>query len=93
MEYIYGIIGTIVAIASAYFAGKFIGTSKAKSDASASRATEDANRISESASKAAGAQVEASKNASDIRNEISSLDDGDALKQLRRDYARDKDGN
>lgn len=88
---IIGGITAIIGIIGAFFGGRIIGASKAKSDAAAKRATEEANRIAESAIKSSEAQVKAADNASKVRDEINSLDTGDALNELRRDYARDKE--
>lgn len=87
------IIGGIIAIIAAFFGGRLIGSSKAKSEAAGKQYAKDAERILESNQKALDAKSKVIEQSTEVRDEISNLNPGDALSELRRDYSRDKDGN
>lgn len=87
------LIAAAIAVIGAFFGGRFIGSSKARADAAASQYAKDAKRITESNQKAIDAQSKVINESVEVRDEISNLKSGDALDELRREYARDKNGN
>lgn len=82
------IIGSIFAAIVAFFGAKSYGKFKGRNEANAARDKEDIIREANATTEAANAQVKVAKNATDIQNEVTSLDDGSALSELRRDYVR-----
>lgn len=80
-----GIVSAIAAIFGTYFSAKRIGAAEQRIN----QATESASRIVESNNKATEAQLKASKINSEVQNEIISLNDGDAVGELRKHYQRD----
>lgn len=88
-----GIVTAIVAVIGAFAAGKWKGRTKAESDSAIKYNNAETARVLESNRKATEAQLNAADNAKVINEEVAIMDSGDALAELRRDYARDSDGN
>lgn len=79
-------IAAIVGVFGAFFAGGY----RARIKANADNDIREQKRISESNTKAAQAQVTATKNAVEVQNEVSNLSNGAAIAELRKSYSRDK---
>lgn len=77
-------IAAVIAIFVAWFGGKRIG----KADGAAETAKRDAERIVESNRQVADAQVKAANQSTEVRNEVSTLDDGAAAQRLRDKWSR-----
>lgn len=87
------IVGGFFAALGAIFAAFKIGGHKGRTEADTAnrvnRAEEDAKRVVDSNSKAADRQVTVATESAKVNNEVSGLNDGDAVSELRRDYSRD----
>ena len=83
-----GIIAAIVAIFAAFKIGGIKAKSKADTDDRIKSNNIETSRILESNTKAAEAQIKAANNSSEVQNEVSKLNDGDAINELRRDFTR-----
>ena len=83
------IVAIIAAFATGHFRGKTIATATARAD----QARAEAIRVAESNQKATEAQLAAARNAKEVNENVSNLPVGNALDELRRDFARDSDGN
>lgn len=84
-----GIVAVLAAIFGAFKLGSWKGGVKATESARADRETENAKRAVESLEKSSQAQLNVAKESAKVNNEVSNLNDGDALRELRRDYSRD----
>ncbi len=80
-----GAIAFIVAIAGTWFAAKRVG----RSDATADVAQRDAERVVRANQQAADAQVKAANQSTEVRDAVSTLDDGAAAGKLRDAWSRD----
>lgn len=87
------IIAAITATFGAFFVGRYKGKSKADTDNRIKEADERSFRIIQSNKESTQAQIKASNSATEVKNEIINLNDGDAINELRKHYARDSDGN
>lgn len=87
---ILGIIGAVfTAIFGALKWGQHSGAKDAEVKAKVDNANADAKRAVESNQKATEAQVEVATKSAEVNNEVSKLNDGDALNELRKSYSRD----
>lgn len=86
-----GIIAAVVAVIAAFATGNYRGKTKATADATVRFNELETKRVVESNNKAMETITKASDNAAKINSEVADLPVGDALSELRRDYARDKD--
>ena len=90
METIIGaIFAAIVGIFGAYKFGGYKAKSKADTEYRIAANNAETKRILEVNNQSAKAQLGASDNATKVQNEVNSLNDGDALRELRTNYSRD----
>ena len=82
------IVAAIIAIFAAFKLGGIKAKSKADTDSRINTNNIETARVLESNTKAAEAQVKAANNSSEVQNEVSKLNDGDAINELRRDFTR-----
>ena len=89
-EFIIGsIIAAIAGIFGAYNVGSYKAKSKADTDNRIANNNIETKRVLDANQKSTEKQLAASSNATKVQHEINSLNDGDALRELRDNYSRD----
>lgn len=89
MGTITAIIAGIVAIVGAIFGANALGKRKGREQADIAHRESEVARVVESNNRTVQAQVKVAENATNVQNQVNSLEPGSAADELRRDFSRD----